>query len=51
LAWGLREIIIPVLQFDVQQDFADRVEMVNSLKAQHSAATIKAQAVFDALLA
>jgi hypothetical protein len=48
---GLREIIIPVPRFDVQQDFADRVEMVNSVKSQHSAATAKAKAAFDALLA
>lgn len=46
----LREMIVPVPAFDVQQVFADRVEMMNSIKFQQSAATAKAQSTFDALL-
>ncbi len=44
-------MIVPVPPFDVQQLFADRVEMMNGIKSQRSTATAKAQATFDALLA
>ncbi len=47
----LREMIVPVPPFDVQQDFADRVEMMDSIKYQQVIATAKAQAAFEALLA
>jgi len=47
----LREMIVPVPPIDVQQVFADRVEMMNAIKSQQSAATAKAKATFDALLA
>jgi len=47
----LREMMVPVPSFDVQQVFSDPVEMMNSIKVQQSDATTKAQAAFDALLA
>lgn len=47
----LREMIVPVPPFDIQQDFADRVGMMDAIKSQQSAATAKAQAAFEALLA
>ncbi|MDD5176660.1 MAG: restriction endonuclease subunit S [Sterolibacterium sp.] len=47
----LREMIVPSPPFDVQQAFADLVEMTNGIKSQQSTATTKAQATFDALLA
>ncbi|MDP1610532.1 MAG: restriction endonuclease subunit S [Sulfuritalea sp.] len=42
---------VPVPPLGLQQNFAERVEQVRSIQSQQSAATAKAQAAFDALLA
>lgn len=42
---------ITVPPLGLQQNFAERVEQIRSIQSQQSAATAKAQAVFDALLA
>ncbi|MCK9258721.1 MAG: restriction endonuclease subunit S [Azoarcus sp.] len=47
----LREMIVPVPPFGLQNDFADRVETLNGIKSQQYTATAKAQATFHALLA
>lgn len=47
----LREMIVPVPSFKVQQVFADCVEMFDSIKSQQFTAAAKAQATFDVLLA
>jgi type I restriction enzyme S subunit len=44
-------LCVPVPSLGRQQNFAERVEQVRSIQSQQSAATVKAQAAFDALLA
>ena len=46
----LREMVVPVPPYDVQQDFSGRVELISAIQSQQFAATAKAQATFDALL-
>ena len=47
----LREIQVPLLPLGLQQEYLARVESVRSIQSQQSAASAKAQATFDALLA
>jgi type I restriction enzyme S subunit len=47
----IRAIPIPLPDFNIQQTFANRVAEIASIQSQQSAATAKAQAAFDALLA
>jgi type I restriction enzyme S subunit len=47
----LRELHVPVPPIELQREFADRTEQIRSIQSQQSAATTKAQAAFDALLA
>lgn len=46
----LRNLPIPLPSLALQESFEQRCEEVVSIKSQQSAATIKAQAIFDALL-
>ncbi len=47
----LFELALPIAPFEKQKDFADKSAMIRSIQSQQSAATAKAQATFDALLA
>lgn len=47
----LREIRIPLPPLNLQHEYLGRAEVVNSIQSQQSAASAKAQATFDALLA
>ena len=46
-----RNIALPVPPTEMQQQFVENAEMIRSIQSQQSAATAKAQATFDALLA
>ncbi len=47
----VKTIAVPLPPIDLQRQFAQRVEAIRALQAQQAAATAKAQASFDALLA
>lgn len=47
----LRELHVPVPPIELQRAFAERTEQIRSIQSQQSAATAKAHAAFDALLA
>ncbi len=47
----VKSLAVPVPALAQQMNFAERVEQVRSIQSQQSAATAKAQATFDALLA
>lgn len=47
----LEAFSIPLPPVSIQQEFADKLVHIESIKSQQSAATAKAQAAFDALLA
>ena len=47
----LEKLLVPVPPSDIQRAFASRIHEVESIQAQQSAASVKAQETFDALLA
>jgi type I restriction enzyme S subunit len=47
----LFQLPLPIAPYANQKDFADKSAMIHSIQSQQIAATAKAQATFDALLA
>lgn len=47
----LRELHVPVPPIELQREFVEWADQIRSIQSQQSAATAKAQAAFDALLA
>jgi type I restriction enzyme S subunit len=47
----LFQLTLPIAPYTIQKEFAEKSAMIKSIQSQQSAATAKAQATFDALLA